>query len=174
MATELNGREMPISEFQESIVVRVEASFGFADFTCAPNEITAKLSIQPDETRVKGEQRMVADGTRTIRVPFNSWHITSNLPSKDVNEHLRQLLARLGVAKVPFEPTWGEPSFGVLWVGNYLYAGSGPFYERDVIAGIASLGSALYQDIYQVDEPEGASESETTLQRIPKRFFTGS
>ena len=165
---------MPISEFHESTIVRVEASFGFADFACMPDEITTKLGVQPDEIRVKGERRVGFDKTRTIEVQSNSWNIASNLPTKDINDHLRQLFARLGSARVPFDPAWGEPSFGVTWVGNYLYAGSGPFYEPDVIAGIASCGAALYQDIYQVDEPEEESEGNTGLQRIPKRFFTGT
>lgn len=164
---------MPISEFHESTIVKVEATFGFAYFTCSPEEITAKLGVQPDGVRVKGEQRVVVRGetTHTVRVPFSSWHMKSESTSKDINDHLRQLLLRLGVARLPFDPSWGEPSFGVLWKGNYLYAGSGPFYEPDVIAGIARLGAALYQDIYQVDEPE-EPEADTGLQRIPKRYFT--
>jgi hypothetical protein len=46
-----------------------------------------------------------------------------------------------------------------LWEGNYLYAGSGPFYEADVIAGIATLGADLWQDIYQIDEDDAPPRS---------------
>jgi hypothetical protein len=88
--------------------------------------------------------------------------------SKDINDHLRQLLVRLGAAKAPFDPEWGEPQFGILWKGNYLYAGSGPFYEPDVIAGVAGLGAALYQDIYQVDQDDSEVENKSEVRRIPR------
>lgn len=150
---------MMLSDFYESTILRVEASFGFSAFECAPEAITSAIGLQPDETRLKGERRPVLGGRRTFVVPFSSWHITSGSPSKDVNVHLRQLLARLEPARRPFDPAWGTPSFGVTWKGSYLYAGSGPFYEADVIAGVAFLGAALHQDIYQVDdEDENAAE----------------
>lgn len=163
---------MPISEFHASTIVQVEASFGFGDFSCAPSQITETLGLQPDEIRVKGERLIVAHGSRTITVPFSSWSITSDSPSKDINDHIVQLLVRLRGAKAPFDPSWGEPSFGVLWKSNYLYAGNGPFYTPEVLGGIAAIKAALYQDIYQVDEPEPTSVPDTELQRIPRRHFT--
>jgi hypothetical protein len=62
------------------------------------------------------------------------------------------LIHRLAHVAPNYPPELGAPSFSVLWVGNYLYAGSGPFFEADVIAGVARLKASLYQDIYQVDE----------------------
>jgi hypothetical protein len=53
----------------------------------------------------------------------------------------------------------------------YLYAGNGPFYETDVIAGIASWQAELFQDIYQVDQVENNPVGPEALRRIPKRWF---
>ena len=150
---------MPISDFYASTVLKVGATFGFDHFACAPEEISDALGLQADETRTQGDMRRI--GPRSVPVHFNSWCIVSTADSKDVNDHLRQLLARLGPVASRFHPEWGEPSFGVVWKGNYLYAGSGPFYEPDVIAGIAALGASLYQDIYQVDSEAGPTGGST-------------
>ena len=163
---------MAISEFHESTIVSVSASFGFAQFACPPEEITRELGIEPDLTVTKGSARRILSGRKTGTAPFSTWSISSSCDSKDVNEHLRELCGRLGSAKRSFDPAWGEPTFGVTWKGNYLYAGSGPFYERDVIERIAALGASLYQDIYQVDEEDEEPDGDDGLSRIPKRFFS--
>ena len=159
---------MALSEFHESTILKTDAAFGFDNFACSPEDITERLGLNPDETRTKGEFRTRRDGSRLV-VPFSTWSIASNSMSKDINEHLRELLARLRVAKLPFSPDWGEASFGVLWKSNYLYAGTGPFYEPDVLCGIAALGAALYQDIYQVDEE--LDEAKSGIHRVPKHYF---
>jgi hypothetical protein len=148
---------MAISDFHASTIVEVRAYFGFDEFACDPDEITSALGIAPDEVRRKGEIRKLRGG-REVRCPSNDWSIQSRSGSKDVNEHIRELFARLSGVSGRIRPEFGTPSFSVLWKGNYLYAGSGPFYEADVIAGIAALGAMLWQDIYQIDEA-GAPES---------------
>jgi hypothetical protein len=142
---------MAISDFHASTIVRVRAYFGFDSFECDPDAITRFIGIQPDEVGLKGAVKTVR-GVREIRWPFNSWSLASRRESKDVNEHLRELIDRLSHVGDSFPTEFGEPSFSVLWKGNYLYAGSGPFFEANVIAGIARLKAALYQDIYQVDQ----------------------
>ncbi len=161
---------MGISDTYASTIIKVGASFGFSDFDCSPDAITASLGLQPDSVRVKGDRRTLRNG-RIFTVPFSSWSINSSSPSKDVNDHLRELIGRLGDCGRRFQSEWNEPFFGVLWKGNYLYAGSGPFYERDVLEGVASLGASLFQDIYQVDEETSQVESGQRFQRIPKDFF---
>ena len=143
---------MALSEFYESTILEVNASFGFHSFPCAPEAITERIGLQPDKTSTKDHPHRIGSDGQRILVPFSSWSIFSSSPSKDINEHLRQLLVRLGTAKLPFDPSWGEPHFGVLWKCSYLYAGTGPFYEPDVVTGIAAFTASLYQDIYQVDE----------------------
>ena len=165
---------MAQSEFYESTIIEVEATFGFDSFSCSPDEITRNFGIEPDDVRVKGDTRTVAGGRRTITVPFSSWSIASRCDSKDVNEHLRELLSRLVPARRPIHPSWGEPSFGVLWKGNYLYAGSGPFYEPDVIAGICAWEASLYQDIYQIDqEDRDPVFDENGVRSISNKEITG-
>lgn len=142
---------MAISGLHASTVVNVRAYFGFDRFDCDPDVITRFLEIQPDEVGRKGAVK-ITGSNREVRWPFNTWSIVSRIESKDVNEHLRELIGRLRHVSGDFPPEFGEPFFSVLWKGNYLYAGSGPFFEADVIVGIARLNAALYQDIYQADE----------------------
>ena len=163
---------MALSESYESTIVKVGAHFGFSDFTCSPNEITVRIGMDPDKTRTKGDQKSILEGRRTMVVPFSAWTISSRCESKDVNDHLRELLVRLTCAKRPFDPIWGQPSFGVLWKSNYLYAGSGPFYEGDVLAGIVEFGASLYQDIFQVDQDDEEVANSSQFRRIPKRYFS--
>ncbi len=159
-----------MSELHESTVVKPEASFGFAGFTCLPDDITERIGLKPDDARIKGHRRVLRNG-REFLVPLSTWSIASRSPSKDINEHLRELLVRLQGANLPFDPAWGEAAFAVLWKGNDLCTGRGPSYEPDVLAGIAALGAALHQDSHQVDAepPDDTSD----FHRAPKRFFVG-
>jgi hypothetical protein len=143
---------MALSKHYESTIVKVGVCFSFSDFSCAPADITAAMNLEPDEMRIEGEPRTTKWGP-TILAHESSWTIESRSSSKDVNEHLRELLLKLSGKEGIAQPDW-NPAFSVSWKGSYLYAGSGPFYEVDVLAGIARQRAALWQDIYQVDEEE--------------------
>ena len=158
---------MAISEFHESTIIEVKAYFGFDYFECSPDEITQAFSILPDEIQIKGNKRKLRNG-HEMDILFNSWWIKSKINSKDINEHLRELLNILKGKQDCIIPEFGKPNFSVLWKGNYLYAGSGPFYESDVIIGIAQWNAELYQDIYQIDQEEDEIEYKSKLKRIPK------
>src|SRR5262245_5221767 len=138
---------MAISDTYASTIINVKATFGFSEFDCNPDEITQALGVVPDEVGLKGQVRQIRGG-REIRQLWNSWTIQSRSESKDINDHLRELLTRLNGLAGGIRKDFGSPWFSVLWRGSYLYAGSGPFYEADVIAGIAGLGAMLWQDIY--------------------------
>ena len=159
---------MAISDFHASTIVKAQAHFGFSEFACNPDEISQALGVVPDAVGRKDQVRIVR-GDQELRWPWNSWAIHSRAESKDINDHLRELLARLDGIASRIRNNFGPPSFSVLWTGNYLYAGSGPFYEADVIAGIAALKAMLWQDIYQLDQEEGESVGPEALQRVPKK-----
>lgn len=161
-----------LSEFYLATIVEVGASFGFMGFLCHPSEITSVLELAPTLARREGEQIALANG-KHILAPTSEWTLFSTVDSKDVNVHLRELLGRLGAVSSRIRSVWGSPSFSVLWKGNYLYAGNGPFYEKDVIAGIAALGADLWQDIYQVDDGVTSAEEFDGLERIPRGTFRG-
>ncbi len=150
---------MAISDFHASTIVKVRAYFGFSEFACDPDEITKALGVVPDEVGRKGAIRAVM-GDREFPWLWNDWSLLSRTESKDVNDHLRELLTRVEGIACRIRDEFGQSSFSVLWKGNYLYAGSGPFYEADVIAGIAALGAMLWQDIYQVDQEDGHEQAE--------------
>jgi Domain of unknown function (DUF4279) len=137
-------------QFAESIK-KVEVTFGFGNFSCDPAAITTALGIVPDETRRRGEQ-ISTRGGRLHAAPFSTWSISSTSESKDVNDHCRELLKRLSGAPNRLDPQWGIPSFSVLYKATHLCAGNGPFFEVDVVRGIAALGAELWQDIYSLEE----------------------
>jgi hypothetical protein len=143
---------MALSELYESTIIEVKAYFGFDHYACQPEDISLALGLQPDDVRRAGDRRAIGKKGKQIAVPFNSWSIESHCQSKDVNDHLRELLRKLKNTRSQMKPEFGEPTFSVLWKGSYLYAGSGPFYEADVVQGIAELGASLWQDIYQVNQ----------------------
>ncbi|MCV6606565.1 MAG: DUF4279 domain-containing protein [Porticoccaceae bacterium] len=142
---------MSLSDFHKSTIIEVRAYFGFTYFECDPEEITATLGVRPDIVMRKGEVRTLKSGKK-ITNAFSSWSIQSCNNSKDVNDHLRELLQRMSGCGEKISKRFGSPGFSVLWKGNYLYAGSGPFYEADVLQGVAELKGMLWHDIYQVDE----------------------
>ncbi len=133
---------MAISDHFEASIGEVKVSFGYTDFEEDPDEITAALGLEPSEVRRAGEV-LELPGQRDFRVPFNSWSIVAGSSSKDVNEQLRELLARL-LPNADAVRRFADPGFGVLWKGG----SNGPFYEPDALEGIARLGATLYQDIY--------------------------
>ena len=140
---------MPIDQRFASSILEVGVTFGFAEFACDPDDITAAFGVVPDEVRRKGDQRRQSSG-RVFSVPFSSWRISSKVQSKDVNEHFREVLARLVGAAGRLDPRWGTPSFSVIYKATHLRNGNGPFFEADVVQGIASFGAELWQDIYSV------------------------
>ncbi len=158
---------MGLSEFYESTIIKAKASFGFSEFDCDPEEITDALDIKPDQTTRKGEKWIAGSGKAGTRT-FNSWRITSKSLSKDINIHLRELLDRLGGKYKLAKSEWGKAAFGITWKNNYLYAGAGPFFEADVLRGIAEWNADLYQDIYYIEEEVNESESSQGLRRLSK------
>src|SRR5262249_3830636 len=142
----------------------------FSGFTCNPEDITEAVGIAPDEVRRQGETRVIRGG-RELVTPFSCWSIRSEDESKDINEHLRGLLRRIDGKQALCKAEFGRPGFFVTWKCSYLYAGSGPFYEADVIAGIASWQAELFQDIYQVDQECNDPVGPEGLMRIPKMWF---
>ena len=49
-------------------------------------------------------------------------------------------------------PQSGVPSFDILYKATHLHHGNGPFFEADVIEGIALFKAELWQDIYALDD----------------------
>jgi hypothetical protein len=143
-----------LSEFYESTVVEVKAAFGFSEFECHPERITEAMGLEPDSAFEEGEALSLPGGKSAKRA-ISHWSISSSTGSKDINVHLRELLSRMEGKEVLLTAEFGTPQFYVTWKGNDLYAGSGPFYEADVLQGIAEFGGELWQDIYQVDSGEG-------------------
>lgn len=144
---------MALSDFHKSTIIEVQSYFGFSEFECDPDEITNLLGIKPDRVMRKGEVRKLKNDKEIINA-FSSWSIESGSNSKDINIHLRELLNRLNDCGNKIETRFGSANFSVVWKGNSLYAGSGPFYETDVLQGIAKMKGMLWHDIYQIDDED--------------------
>jgi hypothetical protein len=50
----------------------------------------------------------------------------------------------------------------VLYKATHLWAGNGPFFEADVVRGIAAFGAELGQDIYSLEEITQDDKVETS------------
>jgi hypothetical protein len=144
---------MAQSAFYRSTIIKVSATFGFSGFSCSPELITQAMQIRPDGFALKGSKRILPNGHETIQ-PVTFWLIESRSRSKDINVHIRNLLTRIKGRQNKISSEFGRPEVCVTWFGNYQYAGSGPFYEADVLQQIASWGAMLWHDIYQVDQDE--------------------
>ena len=129
---------------------RVCVSLVFFDFAIDPDEITETLGIEPDEVRRKGEVQIVA-GSHEFPAPHSLWVLSSTISSTDPNVQIRGLLDRVRGQMQRIDPAW-NPSFNVLWKSKILGAGSGPYYEKDVIEGIAEMGAEIYQDLYLFED----------------------
>jgi hypothetical protein len=156
---------MSLSADYRSTIIKVSVTFGFTGFECAPEEIGRALRIKPDGVALKGSKRILPNGRETNN-PVSFWSIVSRSKSKDVNVHIRGLLARIAGRQSKLRPEFGRPDVSVTWFGNYLYAGSGPFYEADVIEQIASWGAMLWHDIYQVDQEENPPSGKLGLKSV--------
>lgn len=158
---------MALSEFYESTIIETKATFGFSNFECDPDVITQTMGITSDISMRKGEEHVLQTGENFLR-PFNSWGIISRSTSKDVNVHLRELLDRLGQRYELVKSEWGRPEFGITWKNNYLYTGTGPFFESDVLQGIATWRAMLFQDIYQIDQEQEDAPGTEQLRRLSR------
>ena len=165
-------RNIALSEFYESTIVEAKATFSFSDFECDPSEITKSLGITPDRVMRKGEKWIAVSGQTMVR-PFNSWSIKSRSTSKDVNVHLRELLERLDGLENRTKNEWGKARFGITWKNNYLYAGTGPFFEADVLRGIVRWNAELYQDIYYIEQDISETSGGDGLRRLSKEELSG-
>lgn len=162
---------MEYSNFYLNTIIKVSADFGFSDFETHPDSITEKLGIQPDNFMVKGVTRLMRTGKKFTN-PFNSWSISSNSESKDINEHVRELLRRLDGLENKFDPEFGPPNIGITFKSNYLYMGSGPHFEKEILAGIAKLGAEMSFDIYQIDQELSVDERRSIFRRITREDLT--
>jgi hypothetical protein len=154
-----------LSEFVLSTIIEVQAHFGFFDFDGDPDEITMHIGIEPDVVMRKGDEFPDRGGRLRTRL-FNSWGVSGSSTSKDVSDHLGELLGRLGPLHPDLPPEFGVPGFTVTWKGNYLYAGSGPQYDPAVISGIADWAAELGHDIDQIDQEQ--TEPVDGLWRLPR------
>lgn len=159
---------MALSEFQQSTIVHVEASFGFCFFDVHPDDITKALVMEPDEVQIRGTTRQLPHGPSIIN-SFNSWGILSTSISKDVNEHLREILRRIDGKELLLNPDFGIPNFGIVYKSNYLYSGTGPVIDRDVLQGIFKFKGELSFDIYQVDQELSEEEKNVTFRRMTRQ-----
>ena len=141
---------MPLDDIFAADIEEVRVSLVFFDFDADPGIITEALGILPDEVRRKGEVREM-EGDRAYTVPHNLWALNSRSPSLDPNDQIRELLARVEVARDKIDPAWA-PSFNILWKSTTVGAGAGPYYEKDVVQGIAGIGADIYQDLYLVEK----------------------
>lgn len=156
---------MTISESHAAHIRQVHIEFVIESPKLDPKMVTERIGLSPSGTGRKGEQRRNFKGD-VVGVEENGWWQLSTkgiVASKDINDHFHFLLDRL----LPHRESvlkfaeGGETYFGVRWESTYLYAGTGPLIDSKSISGVAALVAGMGFDIYQIDEPQDESVSET-------------
>ena len=119
-------------------------------------EISVLAGRTADYAVSRGDKRLNSVG-KVIGIHEQSEWILSTegrVASKDINEHFRYLFRSISSADallVARLEGWGaETYFDVLWESSYLYAGTGPILENDVIGEVAKLNGKIGFDIYQI------------------------
>ena len=153
---------MSINELHASHIRRVGVDFYLSSPSLDPGEVTEALSLQPDKSAKRGDERRNYSGNLLSPHEEGFWMLSSKgkvngkFQSKDINEHIVFLLKLL----LPHRESilrfaeGGETSFSVLWESSYLYAGTGPEIFRECIEGISQLGAGIGFDIYQIEEAD--------------------
>jgi hypothetical protein len=145
---------MSLNPLHEAHIREVAVYFDLTAPDLDPESVSVVLGGSHRSAR-RGDERRNVKG-QVLRPHDEGWlqiNTRGRVDSKDVNKHFRWLLERLlphrdqvlGFAN-------GETYFGVLWKSTYLYAGTGPMLDRDVVAGAAKLHAEIGFDIYQVKE----------------------
>jgi hypothetical protein len=151
---------MALDPLHESHIRGVAVTFSVSAPDLDPDAVTAATGIRPDRQARRGDERRNAAGNLIRPCPEGWWVLGTRgkLDSKDVREHFHYLHARLLPHAAAFRAfaEGGETWFDVVWMSTYLYAGTGPIFDAESIAGVAELGAGMGFDIYQVNEEDGA------------------
>jgi hypothetical protein len=149
-----------ISESHASHIRKVRVSFWFEAPDLDPGEVTKALGLNPTHAGRRGDVRRNAAGNVLGSHEQGWWSFSSEgaVDSKDINEHVAYLQARLQVSRETLAQIAPDARtyFDVVWKSTSLYSGTGPLMDADSIAGVAALGAGIGFDIYQVDENEDA------------------
>ena len=156
-----------ISKYDLRYVTEAYASFSLTGFEMNPNEISQKLNLTPLSVEVKGEPIELPKGGSYLSEE-NMWHIRSSVNSLDVNDHLKELLDRLETNEADLDESMGKSVFTVTYLNNYLYAGSGPTLESEVVARIGKFNAEIAFDIYQVDQELTEEEENAEYRRLTR------
>lgn len=147
---------MELNPLHESHIVKVAVSFEPTAPDLNPDEFSGILNIDPDDSAKAGGERRNYVGELLEPHKEGWWKLSTEdkLSSKDINDHFKYLLDRLlphkdEILKLTAN---GETYFNVIWKSTYLYAGTGPVIEREIIRGTSELNAEIGFDIYQVDE----------------------
>ena len=116
-----------------------------------PDEVTARLRLQPDSVLVKGERWKTRAGRSSVPARVNGWFFTSKgrVESRDVRRHLDWLLDQIE----PHAGTLGElqASGGKMDVSCYwesLSGHGGPTLSPSTMGRLAVLGLETWFDVY--------------------------
>ncbi len=152
-----------ISPEHASHIRGVNVSFMLYGDELDPDTVTAALRISPHSCARKGDEQRAPRGQLLGHHRQGWWRLDSTPllkvngdAEKDINEHLKVLLAKLlpkRTAILDFAAR-GESYVDVVWRSTYLYAGTGPLIEAQYLKGVTDLGAGIGFDIYQIDEEE--------------------
>jgi len=136
-------------------VGKVSATLQFTCFEAEADEVTKTLGIQPTWTSpLQAPPRFTPDGFMGAKQGC-VWHYetSSQVSSREISEHVRQLLRLFSPLKSRLEEMRPSPriSVRVLWETTILGL-TGPQLGADCIAGLAKLGASVEFYVVKIDE----------------------
>ncbi len=147
---------MELNPLYESHIVKVAVSFEPTAPDLDPDKLSKVLNIDADDSAKAGNKRHNFIGKPVEQHIEGWWKLSTEdkVSSKDINAHFKYLLDRLlpHKDKILNLTANGKTYFNVVWKSTYLYAGTGPVLEHEIIHGVTELNAEIGFDIYQVDE----------------------
>jgi hypothetical protein len=138
----------------KSDIDKISVRLWITGFDCSPDEITRQLGVQPTETRIKGEYRII--GTKKLIKRLNkenAWVLKSPL-SKRVNpdRHLRYILDTINSNKVQFSQFFNQYdatiTFGIYWD----YCNPGITLDPALLKELSGLNIEVGLDMYYLPD----------------------
>lgn len=126
-----------------------QVKYAIYDFECSPDELTMQLGLEPTETYIKGETRLVGKIKHKVINKENAWVLKSTLSvNSSVEEHILHLLKIIEPYEERFlkiaNKYYTEFSCGI----HFYEVNPGIQFDEKIIKKIARLNARIDLDMY--------------------------
>lgn len=126
-----------------------QVKYAIYDFECSSEELTKQLGLEPTESHIKGEARLVGKIKHKVISKENTWILKSSLSvNSSVEEHILHLLKIIE----PFEESFtkiAEKYYTEFSCGIHFYeVNPGIHIDNAIVRRIARLNARIDLDMY--------------------------